>query len=244
MLLTMANFVPAIVHLQNHRPCKMFPLPLHIYFEMFALLVSILCLRSLAKTTLGWFMPFLAFIVIVELTARYFTYELRQPNAWLFSLSVPSEYIFYSLIFSINYRSTAFRKITSGFIICLVLYSIYSAIFITGLKFFDMNVLVIGSLAMIVLCIFYFIELYNQNDSSSIFINSRFWIVTGILLFNAGEFSYNLLSMLVIDEGFDRTLHIFRSINNTLILVLYSFFSIGFLCQKISGTYRRASTFM
>ncbi len=218
----------------------MLPLPLHLYFEIAALLTCVICWRSLHKTKLRWFLPFLLFIVSVELTARYLTYELRQPNAWLFSLSVPGEYCFYSFVFYLFYTGRLPKRLAIGFMILLTLYAVYSMVFITGLKFFDMNILVAGSFAMIIFSILYFIELYNYNDPEPVYNDAMFWICTGIFLFNAGEFCYNLLSVLVIDEGFDSTLKIFRSINNSLILVLYSCFIIGFICQKISGTYRRA----
>lgn len=218
----------------------MFPLPLHIHFEIAAFIVSIIFWRSLSKTGLRWFMPFLLFIVIVELTARYLSYELKQPNAWLFSLSIPCEYCFYAFIFWSTFTTNRFKKIALGFIILFLLYNIYSIIFKTGLRFFDMNVLVVANLAMVVLSILFFINLYNSSDTKPMISIPLFWIVTGIFLFNAGEFSYNLLSMMIIDEGFDSTLKIFRSINNSLILVLYSCFIIGFICQKISGTYKRA----
>jgi hypothetical protein len=218
----------------------MFPLPLHIYFEIAALAVSILCWRSLNKTKLRWFIPFLVFIVAVELTARYLSYELRQPNAWLFGLSIPCEYIFYAYVFWSVFQNTWYKKTAVIFVACFLAYSIYSMTLVTGLKFFDMNILVAGNFAMVLLSILYYIELYNSNEPFPVLKNPGFWIISGIFLFNAGEFCYNLLSMLIIDEGFDATLKIFRSINNSLILVLYSSFIIGFVCQKISGTYRKA----
>lgn len=222
----------------------MFPLPLHIYFGLAAAAVSILSWRSLSATRLRWFIPFLLFIVVVELSARYLTYELKQPNAWLFCLSVPFEYIFYAFMFWNFYQTAIFKKIAVVFMAAVFIYSIYSLVFITKLAFFDMNILVGGNLAMFVLSILYFVELYNYNDPQPLLKTPAFWIVTGIFLFNTGEFCYNLLSMLVIDDGFDKTLKIFKSINNSLILVLYSFFIIGFVCQKITGTSRRGSAFM
>ena len=218
----------------------MLPLPLHIYFEIAALLVSIFCWRSLSKTGLRFFTPFLLFIVIIELTARYLSYELKQPNAWLFSLSIPCEYCFYAFVFWMAFATNGFKKIALGFIVLFLIYNIYSIIFITALKFFDMNVLVVANFAMVIFSILYFIELYNANDTEPLIENPLFWIITGILLFNAGEFCYNLLSVLITDNRFDATLKIFRSINNSLILVLYSCFIFGFICQKISGTYRKA----
>ncbi len=218
----------------------MFPLPLHIYFEIAALITCAICWRSLRRTRLRWFLPFLLFIACVELTARYFTYELKQPNAWLYSLSVPGEYCFYSFIFYQFYTGRLAKRLAIAFIILLTLYAAYSMLFITGLKFFDMNMLVAGSFAMIIFSILYFIELYDSNDSNPVYNTPMFWICTGIFLFNAGEFCYNLLSVLVIDQGFDSTLKIFRTINNSLILILYSCFIIAFICQKISGTYKKA----
>lgn len=217
----------------------MFPLPLHIYFEIAALFTSVLFWRSHANTWLRWFFPFLLFIVTVELTARYLTHELKQPNAWIFGLSIPFEYLFYSLIFYGLYQQRFLKKATLLFMLLFFAYCGYSAIFVTGLRIFDMNILVIANLAMLVMSMFFFFELYASTDNIPLFRNPWFWIVSGIFLFNAGELSYNMLSMLVIDEGFDSTLKIFRQINNNLILVLYSCYIIGFVCQKTLGTYTK-----
>lgn len=217
----------------------MFPLPLHIYLELAAAIAAIICLRSPSRTKLGWFIPFLIMIVLVELSARYMTYELQQPNAWLYNLSVPCEYIFYAFIFKESYHSSLFKKLARVFMVAFFIYAIISMVFINGMKFFDMNLLVAGSAFMILFSILYFIDLYNQPGEESIFRTPMFWITTGIFLFNAGEFSYNLLSKLLFDSPFDSRLEIFRSINNRLILVLYSCFIIGFICQKISGKYKK-----
>ena len=218
----------------------MFPLPPHILFEAASFLVSIACWRSLSKTWLRWFTPFLLFIMIVELTARYFRYELKQPNAWLFSLSIPVEYSFYAFIFWKGFSSVRLKKVAIGFIALFFLYNIYNIIFITSLKFFDMKILLLGNLTMVIFSIFYFIELYNASDIQPMFKKPSFWIFTGIMLFNAGEFCYNLISVLIKDDRFDATLKIFGSINNSLILVLYSCFIIAFICQRISETSRTA----
>lgn len=217
----------------------MFPLPLHIYFELAAAISASIFLAAPSRSRLGWFIPFLWMIVAVEISARYFTYVLLQPNAWLYSLSVPCEYLFYAFIFKGAYHNKLFKKIATGFMIAFFIYAIISLVFITGMKFFDMNLLVAGSAAMVVLCVLYFIDLYNQSDEVSIFAEPMFWIATGIFLFNAGEFCYNLLSKLLFESAFDSRLEVFRSINNRLILVLYSCFIIGFICRKISGTYKK-----
>jgi hypothetical protein len=216
-----------------------FPLPIHIYFEIAALAVSLLCWRSLVKSGLRWFIPFLFFIVLIELTGRYLPYVLRQPNAWLYNLSVPFEYLFYSFIFLLHYNRIINKMIVKGFLVLFTAYAIISILFITGIYTFNVHFLIIGSFFMIVFCILYLFELYNAEQEYSIWGYPMFWVTAGILLFNAGEFSYNLLSEYLIDKDIDYTLKIFRSINNKLILVLYSSFIIAFICQRISGTYRK-----
>lgn len=218
----------------------MFPLPIHIYFEIAALVVSLLFWRSLDLTRLRWFIPFLFFIVLVELTGRYLPYVLRQPNAWLYNLSVPFEYLFYCSIFLLNYNRQINKFIAKGFLLFFTVYAVVSVLFIKGIYTFNVNFLIIGSFSMLIFCILYLFELYHAEEDYSIWSYPMFWVTVGIMLFNAGEFSYNLLSEYLIDKDIDSTLKIFRSINNKLILVLYSSFIIAFICQKISGTSRKA----
>lgn len=210
-----------------------------MYFEIAAAIAAIILLKSPFRSRLGWFIPFLIMIVAVELTARYLNTQLKQPNAWLFNLSVPCEYIFYAFIFKGAYQSAFFKKLSTWFMIGFLIFAVISMVFISGMKFFDFNLLVAGSAFMILFSVLYFIDMYHQPGEESVFKEPMFWIATGIFLFNAGEFCYNLLSKLVFGSPYDPRLDLFRSINHSLILVLYSSFIIGFICQKISGTYKK-----
>ena len=218
----------------------MFPLPIHIYFEFAALLASVLFWRSLKHSRLRWFLPFLAFIVIAELCGRYLYKELRQPNAWLYNLVVPVEYLFYSTIFILYYTKKRNQVIAKLFLLIFTAYAAISLVFLNGIYIFNDNFLLVGSFFMIFLCILFLFEQYNNQEGKTIWYFPMFWISIGILLFNAGEFSYNLLSRFLIGEDMDPSLKFFRSINNKLILVLYTCFIIAFICQKTSETSRKA----
>src|SRR6187402_3564328 len=98
----------------------MLPLPIHIYFEIAALLTSFLLWRSLQSSRLRWFLPFLLIICLVELTGRYLARVLHQPNAWLYNLSVPLEYLFYCFVFLIHYNKSWYK---TAAIIFIVLFS-------------------------------------------------------------------------------------------------------------------------
>jgi uncharacterized protein YggT (Ycf19 family) len=92
---------------------------------------------------------------------------------------------------------------------------------------------------MLIFCLLYLLEQYYQSQESSLLQNPLFWITVGLFLYNAGEFSYNLLSKYFINNKMDPSLKLFRNINNKLILILYSSFVIAFICQKITGTYKK-----
>ena len=216
----------------------MFPVPLHIYFEIAALVSSILFWRNLSHTRLRLFLPFLAFIVLAELTGRYLSKELRQPNAWLYNFVVPLEYLFYSIMFYLHYKRKTNLFLAKFFLILFPIYVLISLI-IKGVYYFDTGFLLIGSFMMMILSLLYFFEIYSQSSDIPIWKTPMFWITVGILLFNAGEFSYNLLSKFFISNKMDMSLKTFRSINNKLILILYSSFIIAFICQKITEKYKR-----
>lgn len=217
----------------------MFPLPMHIYFEIGAMITAILYHRSLRTSVLRWFIPFLIFIVLVELTGRYMAYILHQPNAWLYNFSVPIEYLFYSTMFYYHFHNRFSRFMALTFIGCFSLFVLVQNLFLSGIASFNLHFLNIGTFAMVFFSILYFFEFYNSSGEKHPLREPMFWITSGVLLFNAGEFSYNLFSEYLVENDFDKTLKIFRDINNRLILILYSTIIISFLCMRVTGTSRK-----
>jgi hypothetical protein len=209
----------------------MFPIPLHMYFEAGALFASAALWPHLRTLVLRWFLPYLIFIICIELIGRYIGRVLQASNSLLFNFSIPIEYLFFAFIFLKSYSRSAYRFLAMWF---LILFSIFAAINITvnGLEEFHTNVLIIGSFSMIIFSVLYFINLYQDMETEIVWKEPMFWIAAGVLLFNMGEFVYNFLSGYLIRNGFDEAAVIFRSINNKLILVLYSFLIIGFLCAR------------
>lgn len=217
----------------------MFPIPIHIYFEFAALVVCFLLRRSLNDSGLRRFLPFLLFIVLAELCGRFIYKELKQPNAWLYNLVVPAEYLFYSFIFFASYTKNVNKNIALSFIVLFLMYAFISIAFINGIYLFNKNFLMIGSFFMLLFCILFLLEQYNLASEKPIWQIPMFWVTIGVFLFNSGEFSYNFLSKFLIEDEMDPSLKFFRSINNKLILLLYTSLIISFACQKITEVYRR-----
>lgn len=212
--------------------------PFHIYFEIIAVLTCILFWKSVKNTKLHWFLPYLIFIVFVEVMGWYLP-QIGMRQSWLFNISVPIEYLFFSFIFFAHYERKLNRKFALGFIIAFLIYVILYSL-TKGIYKFNTYYLLIGSLVMIILCVLYFYEQYIKINTENIWSDPMFWIATGVFLFNAGEFSYNFLSKFIVKNRLDPTIHLFRLINNKLIIVFYLFIASGFICTRISKAYKRA----
>jgi hypothetical protein len=99
----------------------MFPLPLFYYFEIGALLISVVFLYKFDNKPLRWFIPFLLLIICTEFTARYYRRVLHEPNTWLYNISIPVEYIFYGIIIGSLCLTGSFKKT----IFCKFIYSLH-----------------------------------------------------------------------------------------------------------------------
>lgn len=213
----------------------MFPLSLYNYFELLALICSMLFWKNIRRTPLQWFVPYLLFIVMVELLGRYMRTEIKVSNAWLYNISVPVEYLFFVFVFFSFFRNSIGRWFSVGFLVAFTGY-VVAFLLINGITDFNRNVLVIGSLSLIVVSFLYLIELYNSPGIIHLGRYPAFWIAIGVLLFNAGEFSYDFLAKFFFGNKMDTGAIIFRSINTYLNLFLYLCISISFLWKKDSVT--------
>lgn len=217
----------------------MFPLPPFYYFEFTALVAAFFVLTNTAPKPLKWFRYFLLLIVLVELFARYKRKILHEPNVWIYNLSIPFEYIFYAFIYYYSIRELRIKKSTFLFLICYPLFVCVNLFFIQGVLVFNSHSMLIGSLAMIVFSGLMLYDLYMQESQMNIILEPLFWIASGVLLFNAGEFGYYLFSNYLINSGIDKAAAFFSQLNSKLIFVLYSCIVIGFVCHRITEKYRK-----
>ena len=230
----MANYVRIIV-IDKH----MFPLPPFYYFEIAALVAAFFVLTQNASRPLKWFRYFLLLIILVELFARYKRKILHEPNVWIYNLSIPLEYLFYAFIFYHSVKDMKIRKIGFFFLICYPLFVCINLLFIQGMSVFNSHSMLIGSLSMMVLSGLMLYDLFIRENQVNIVLEPLFWIASGVLLFNAGEFGYYLFSNYLINDGIDKAATFFSQLNSKLIFVLYSCIVIGFVCHRITEKYKK-----
>mgnify|MGYP000269947687 CR=1 FL=1 len=86
---------------------------------------------------------------------------------------------------------------------------------------------------MIIFSFIGMIDIFRNDDDKSLLENPLFWICTGILFFNAGEFTYLFFFDIFLEKGWDITANLFGSINNKMIYILYTCISIAIICSRI-----------
>jgi hypothetical protein len=211
----------------------MFPLTLDIYFEIGAFIISLLCFRSLRDKPLKWFIPFLFFIIMVELTGRHIRKDLHLPNSWLYNISIPLEYCFYTFLFYKSYTNRLFRQTAVSLLILFPAFCIVNILFLQGFYSFNTNILLVGNCITIILCCQFFVDLFQREVEINLLVEPMFWISTGLLFFNIGELSYSMFYQYLLQHRHDATGKLFILIHKNLIYFLYSFISIGILCTRI-----------
>ena len=212
----------------------MFPLPLFYYFEIGALTTSLFCYHQIRYTPLKWFIPYLVLMICTEFLGRFITKELGQANSWLFNLSIPIEYLFFGFLIGNLCLSESFKKIIFFICIFFSVYVVINLFFLQGVKNLNTNTLKTGSCLMIFTSALGLIDIFKNDNHISLLNNSLFWISTGVLFFNTGEFLYFFFFDVFLQNKWDRTATVFASINNKLIYVLYTCISIAIVCSRKS----------
>jgi hypothetical protein len=211
----------------------MFSLPLDIWFEIAALIVCILCYSSIRDKPLKWFIPYLLFIVVIELVGN----SHRVSNSWLYIFTIPVEYFFYTFIFYLQYHNSFFKKIAKFFLFVTPLAAVINIAVLHNFYGIERNkllggILIAGSSEMILLCCLYFIDLFKREEEINLIYNPGFWLSTGLFFFNLGELPYNLFFDYIVNHRYDQKGKLFISIHQILNYVLYTFVSIAVLCSK------------
>jgi hypothetical protein len=199
----------------------MFPLAPSMYIEIAAFITSLVFWKKIKASRLRWLTLFLSLIVLVEFVGRYIRTVLHQPNSWLYNISVPIEYLFYAFLFQSFYKKKVFKEVVRIFLFCFPIWCVFNILSVQGFFNFNTNFLKLGSFCMIVLSFFIFIEMLTTEDMVNPFLQPLFWIASGVFLFNAGEFTYDMFMDFMVKEWRINEM-LFIQINSHLIFVLYS----------------------
>ncbi|TDQ11374.1 hypothetical protein [Pedobacter metabolipauper] len=203
------------------------------YFEFLSLLTALLCIGKLKNSFLIGFVPYLFYILVIELSAKYIHFNYSPSTGWIYNISNLISQGFYAFIIynfsTLTSHKKAIKILAIGYILFALIYFAF-----TSFTILNNNIISIGGIFQVTFACLYFYE-YLKTDTLS---NERhnvsgILIAFSLLLFYAGIticlalYNYIQLHNLTL---FDTPLY--RLIPRYLSIILYTTISIALILWK------------
>jgi hypothetical protein len=204
--------------------------PYQYYFIAVSMIAGFIALMQKRITNLLWLFPFFLMLTLVVEIIGWQLSEKVQNNADLYNFFSLSAFTYYmSLIIEVVHSKKAKRAILMVMTLYVII-SLVNILFVQKIDNFHTMTYSIGCLLIVVVSIYYFYELLQVPRSIDLKREPAFWIVAGLLFFYICTLPIlGVLNYLFSIPGvIGRSLEQIISILNVL---LYSLFTIGFLCR-------------
>jgi hypothetical protein len=213
----------------------MYYLSIYIYFIAVSFLVSLFVYLRVNKVSyLKWFPLFLFSTVVIECVALYLANK-GQSNTALYNFFTLFEFSYYIILISQAINNRKAKRILYSVVTIYLLITLFNILFIQKNVFHSITYS-LGCLLVVACSVYYFFELFKQPKSSSLLREPAFWICTGLLFY----YSCSLPLMGAINFWnsippllFNNTVTFLHILN----ILLYSLFTIAFLCQLKTRRY-------
>jgi len=208
---------------------------LYCYFT--ALVASFLASCSLykQKNVAQWlllFCPFLGLTILVEGYAFYLNMK-NISNLWIYNIFCAIEYCFYLYVISCFIHSSKMRLIIRYALALYAAIALIDILHIQKTTFASLETS-LGSVMIIVGCVYYFFELFQYPKPVNLAREPSFWICLGLLIFYCGYLPYIGLMMFFASVS-QRIINALALLLIIVNIVMYSLFMVAFLCRiKIS----------
>jgi len=140
------------------------------------------------------------------------------------------EFTFYIWIIREIVQNKESKKVIFYVLLLYPIIDLVNIFFIQGTTHFHTITYALGCLLIVILCIYYFFELFQSPSSVNLLRQPAFWICSGLLFFYCCSFPIfgfsNFLTLL--PKVFIRNI---RTIIILLNVFLYSMFTLAFLCR-------------
>ncbi len=208
-------------------------LPIYLWFEIIALIISLLFFYRFKENKLKYFVPFLFFIVGYEFADYNNWFTIRNTNHWAINFITTIEFLFYGLFIRATLINRRLRNISLTAIVFILALTILNIVFIQGFWRLHSYTFVLGALVLIFLSCSFFYELLNIDiETGSVLKYPLFWIVTGVLFFYLGQFTFfSFFEYMAYTKDYSY-FKLFRFISNFSNAILYTCLSIGFACTS------------
>ncbi|GAB2777526.1 hypothetical protein GCM10027275_20790 [Rhabdobacter roseus] len=168
---------------------------------------------------------------VVEMIGLYHMLSLKRNNLLLFQIYAPLEYIFMGAYFYHTLRKERLRKAVLVSVVGYVLFCIVNIGVLLSLRPNNSYSFMLLAILLAFWAASYFYESYqNETLYGEIWRDPHIWICTGVLFYYAGTFFLMALIQQLAQSNLELASRLYV-INHILNIVLYSMFTVGFICK-------------
>lgn len=207
-----------------------------LYFELASLVVALVMARKLWGSPFFLFIPFLLLTNVQEWGSHYGLFSIHKSNSLSLNIFTNIEFVFYAWFF---YRYTEGSDHKRRILILTAIYIILAVtniLFIQGVYRFHSFSYLIGSMLMVYYVCYFFYALFNGDAYVDLLRYPVFWVCVGLFVFYLGMFTYYAFFELVAVDSILKYIVLFNVLMNIFNIVLYSCFSMAFLCHRPKTT--------
>ena len=216
-------------------------LPLYIYFIAISFVASLTIYFSARPlyNYLNLFPPFLLVTLFIETLGAYWS-SIWKHNIWLYNFFSVFEFCFYLWLISLIISNKKIKKIIKITLVIYALIAIINILFIQKMKMFHTVTYSLGCLLIVSFCIYYFLELFRLPKSVKLKNDPAFWLCSGLLFYYCCGFP--LFGLINFVNGLPKLIiKNFQTIVTIMNILLYSLFTIAFLCRIKTRKYTSSS---
>jgi len=203
---------------------------LSFFVGVMALLASLTIYRQDRSDLYLRLFPFFLFIVAICAGIISFLAYRRIPNLMLYNPLTIFQCCFYFFVLYRIIQNPVVKAIAGYLVWTYPIVSALNILFVQKNNTFHSVTYSLGGLFLVALCIFYFFELFQRPQIVTLTRNPDFWICSGLLFYFSCSFPiYGMANNLTKVPMF--ILYNLNSIFNVLDILLYTSFTIAFLCR-------------
>ena len=171
----------------------------------------------------------LSISLFTELVVNILHYTYNRKYAFIYHIYIPVEYTLLAYFFYLNNKTFVRRLI----LVSIPLYIIFSTLISLNLLTVEDHPSLNFNLAGVLLIIWCFTTFFSISATQNVAFTHLpiFWICLGILIFHSGIFFFNGIYNHLLDINPKLALDLHRMIIKSANYILYTCFSIGFLCS-------------
>lgn len=200
---------------------------------LIAFLASLLNYGDLKLAGLQIFSFYLLATFFFQTGGYLYSDIFKKSNHFIFNTWILAENGFYLFLFFNLLKKPHFKKAVLVLALLFSIYYCYDVIFINHYFIYSPNTSNLGSLMVLLCCIFFFVELMVADEVLNFFVIPMFWICTGIMISVVGNFLYLSFFDYILKYNLDPDGKVYGVITTLICVIQYSFFTLGFTCKRI-----------